>query len=612
MVYIDTFRDLWRLLDSRGRFLTCVLVGLLAISSAFEIVSMFFLFGYFNALNGTVSTGRMAFVTSLYLDVGEGLEGPAFALASGAVLVGVFLLKNVLWLLSSFFLLRFVMKRYERVATALFDGYQDMPLDLMRSRGTVEPAHILNTVLVIFRGAFVPLLQAFADVAVIVAMLVVLMWVIDPALVIGAGVVLGATAVGFLLLTRRLSDTLGLRMRRAQLALGNVTNEALRGILDVRLAGRQSTMSRRFHAVASEFALADRRVRALDMTPRALNEMVLAVGITLAAAWFAAEQGGMAQAIPTLAVLGFAGLRVTAAMARLTQALQLVRQSSDGRVILFEELERSAPHLVGLRSDALTYRSEDTPLPDGASAVMRDKIVASHLFFSYPGASRPALNDVSLEIEAGSFVAFCGPSGGGKSTLALALMGLLRPDSGSVTCDGWDVQRHLAAWHAQIGHVGQSSFIAPRSVRENVAFGVEPDRIDDAAVWRALEAAAIADLFRDRAEGLETMLGEDGALLSGGQRQRVAIGRALYGDPAVLVFDEATAALDTATEREVSAAISRLRGDRTIIAIAHRLSTIETADRIHLVECGAISASGRYGELIEKSDSFRSLAGATR
>ena len=186
-------------------------------------------------------------------------------------------------------------------------------------------------------------------------------------------------------------------------------------------------------------------------------------------------------------------------------------------------------------------------------------------------------------------------------------MGLIRPDKGRVLCDGWDVFRHPSAWHSNIGHVGQTPFISPRSVRENVAFGYDPADIDDARVWRALELASLADVIRARPGGIDADVGEEGMLVSGGQRQRLNIARALYRDPGILVFDEATAALDTATERTVTEAIGRLSGARTVIAIAHRLNTIRDADMIHVVDGGRIVASGTYADLETGSEAFRRL-----
>ena len=612
MIFFETLRDLVRLLDTRGRLIALVLVGMLALSGALEIAGLFFLFGYLASLGGATGSISSGFVNGIYEAAAGGLEGAPFALAAGAVLVAVFLAKNTLWLLSTFALLRFSMKRYEYVSGAIFDGYQEMPLELMRARGTNEPEQVISSVLTVFQIGFTPLLQAAADIAVILAMLVALTIVVDFNLVIGSGVVLGTTALVFLSLTRRLSHSLGQRLTDARLNLSIVVGEALRGLLDVRLAGRQDVMQRRFGEVAGEFALADRRIGALELIPRALNELVLATGIVMAAAWFATGEGGLAGALPTLAVLGFAGLRITAATARLTQLLQLIRQAKPPRDRMMAAIERAAPQILSDKkhdqTERETYRAEDLPLPDGASPTLSNEISVKDVTFTYPGAQEAALKSISVPVQAGEFVALCGPSGGGKSTLSLVMMGLLKPQSGVVECDGWDIHRHISAWHRQIGHVGQTPFIIPRTLRENVALGLPPHEIDDDAVWKALEQAALGDFFRESEKGLDTVLGEQGALLSGGQRQRVAIARALYHDPAVLVFDEATAALDTATEREISRAISELTGEKTIIAIAHRLTTIENADTIHLVERGEITASGTYEELC-KNPVFGALAG---
>lgn len=610
MLIVETFRDLWRLLDTRGRVLTCILVATLAVASAFEIVSMFFLFGFFSVLGAAEVGGAAAVVTRVYLFLIDGLKGTEFVIGAGAVLVGVFIIKNALWLLSSFAMLRFVMKRYEYVARTLFNGYQDMPLDILRSRGTLEPTHVLNSVLAVFRRGFVPLLQGAADMAVIVAMLITLMWLIDPVLVLVSAVVLGISAGVFLILTRRLSLTLGNRIEESQRALNRLTNEALRGLLDVRLAGRQAVMHSRFATIAGEFALADRRGRAIDMAPRVINELVLAAGIAVAASWFSASEGGLAGAIPTLAVLGFAGLRVTAALSRLLAAVQSLRQCAGARRILFAEIHaNSSPVLsprakLSVRGEAPVQTIEANP-----DARLTREIRLEGVTYSYPNSEKPALSKIDLCVPAGSFAALCGPSGGGKSTLALLIMGLLQPQMGRVLCDNQDIRQGLSGWHAQIGYVGQDPYIMPRSIRENVAFALPPEQIDDDAVWQALETAAIADVVRLMPDGLGTIPGEDGTLFSGGQKQRFAIARALYGDPGVLVFDEATAALDTVTEREVSSAINRLRGYRTIIAIAHRLSTIDAADCIHLIEDGHVVASGNYAKLLRDSPNFRALAG---
>jgi len=369
-------------------------------------------------------------------------------------------------------------------------------------------------------------------------------------------------------------------------------------------------MVNRYAESASGFALADRRARALEMVPRALNEILLATGIVLAAVYFAATSGGLEGALPVLAVLGFAGLRITAAMSRLSENLQRIRECEPARHRLMETVREATPGLISREPGPApqSYLGDDRPLPEGLPGRLTERITFDRVTFAYPETEEPALRDVALQIPRGTYIGVCGPSGSGKSTLALTLIGMLRPQSGRVLCDGWNVYDHVRTWHDNIAFVGQTPFIAPRSVRENVAFGYHRNDIDDARVWRALEVAALADIVRSRKDGLDAMLGEEGVTLSGGQRQRLSIARALYRDPEILVFDEATAALDNITEAEVSAAIGAVRGEKTVVVIAHRLATIRGCDEIHYMEDGRVLASGTYDGLEKHCPPFRQMA----
>jgi ATP-binding cassette, subfamily B, bacterial PglK len=176
-----------------------------------------------------------------------------------------------------------------------------------------------------------------------------------------------------------------------------------------------------------------------------------------------------------------------------------------------------------------------------------------------------------------------------------------------VLLDGENLQGEERAWQRLIGYVPQDPYLLDDSLRRNIAFGVPDSVIDEQRVARACSLAQLDEFVRQLPDGVETVIGEDGVRLSGGQRQRVAIARALYQDPAVLVFDEATAALDNQTEREVTRAIAALHGQRTLIVIAHRLTTVESCDRLIFLQEGRVAAIGRYDELL-RNPGFRSMA----
>nr|MCR4763992.1 ABC transporter ATP-binding protein/permease [Lachnospiraceae bacterium] len=162
------------------------------------------------------------------------------------------------------------------------------------------------------------------------------------------------------------------------------------------------------------------------------------------------------------------------------------------------------------------------------------------------------------------------------------------PQGGSVLVDGTDIRLDMTGWLSNIGYIPQAIFMLDGNIRENVAFGLAEDEIDDEQVWKALREASLDEFVRSLPDGLQTQIGERGVRLSGGQKQRIGIARALYTDPPVLVFDEATSALDHETESAIMDSIDHLHGTKTMIIIAHRLSTIDNCDSVYRVQNGSI------------------------
>jgi len=220
----------------------------------------------------------------------------------------------------------------------------------------------------------------------------------------------------------------------------------------------------------------------------------------------------------------------------------------------------------------------EEPMGEGAEPLtLADKIEFRQVTFAYPERPDPLFKDFSLTIPVRSSVALTGVTGGGKSTLADLLLGLLTPQAGGIFADGRDIRENLASWRAKIGFVPQHIYLLDDTIKANVAFGA-PGGVDDGRVAAALETAQLAEFVAALPDGADTVIGENGVRLSGGQRQRLGIARALYGDPELLVMDEATSALDDGTEQALVSALDTLRGKLTIVTIAHRLSTVEKCD----------------------------------
>jgi ATP-binding cassette, subfamily B, bacterial PglK len=230
--------------------------------------------------------------------------------------------------------------------------------------------------------------------------------------------------------------------------------------------------------------------------------------------------------------------------------------------------------------------------------------------YQYENSSALAVMDVSISLEAGKAYGIAGPSGAGKSTLVDLIVGLLTPVSGKIFVDGHPLAEiGENTWRSGIGYVPQSPFIADSSLRQNIAFGVRHNKIDDLIMHRCIELSSLEPIVAELSDGLETQLGDRGIRLSGGQRQRVAIARALYDEPTILVLDEATSALDGENERAIQDALDRLHGDVTTIAIAHRLSTLRRCDEIFLMDKGQIIDQGTFAALASRHDSFYEAQG---
>ena len=216
------------------------------------------------------------------------------------------------------------------------------------------------------------------------------------------------------------------------------------------------------------------------------------------------------------------------------------------------------------------------------------ELVLKDICWSFAEGEKDIIHELNLTIRKGDAIAFIGESGAGKSTIADIILGLYKPQKGHIYMDGMDIQKIPEQWRKVIGYVPQSIYLLDDTIRNNIAFGIEPDDIDDGKIWEVLELAQMKSFVENLPEGLDTMLGEMGIRFSGGQRQRIAIARALYFDPEILILDEATSALDNKTEEAVMEAVDMLQGWKTLIIIAHRLSTIQKCNHVYEIKNGGI------------------------
>lgn len=423
--------------------------------------------------------------------------------------------------------------------------------------------------------------------AVVAAGLMVALLAVDWAVALGSAAVFGA-AYGLMAVTVRLRLANNSRLieeaSRQQL---KALQEGLGAIRDVLLDASQSTFEAIFRSSDHSMRQGQAQNEFLGTFPRYALEGLGLVLIAVLGLMLVMQRGSGAGVIPMLGALALGAQRLLPALQLIYDGWANLRGHGADLAAVLSMLEQPMPRVF----------------PGIAPLLLRDGIRMEAVHFRYGSeleieSEQPeVLRGLDLEIRWGERIGLIGSTGSGKSTTVDLLMGLLEPTSGRILVDGVDLheQEHperLAAWRATIAHVPQSIYLADSTIAENIGFGLPKGQFDPERIRDAAQRAQIASFIESLPAGYNSIVGEQGIRLSGGQRQRIGIARALYRRAQVLVLDEATAALDNATEQAVMEAVEALSRELTIVMIAHRLSTVARCDRVIRLSEGAVTLDG--------------------
>ncbi len=498
----------------------------------------------------------------------------------GALIV-IFIFKNAYLLFLTFVQNTFVTRNRNRMISRVMREFLNRPYEDYLGADIPTVFRLTDSDIPNAFQLILVLIQMTTEIVVAVSICIVLVRV-SPLISIGCGVLfLGMTLIITRVLKPRL-NTIGRRNQEIQSRIAKWRIQSIYGLKDVKVLHREEFFVCNYYESGAIGANVARNYAVLNNTPRLLIEAIFIAAMLTFILVYMLEDGDLTVLMPQLMAFAAAAVRVMPATNRINTYLSEIAYAQPCLDYLYENLTENMKQDVNGSVTGLTKEArgqeEDSPL------ALADRIVLDHISFTYPNTEKPIFTDAHMEIKKGQSVGIMGPSGAGKSTIVDILLGLLHVQSGTITCDGRDIFENYPSWLAKIGYIPQSIYLIDESIRDNIAFGIDADKIDERRIWEVLEEAQLKSFVEELPEGLDTAIGDRGVRISGGQRQRLGIARALYHNPEILVFDEATSALDGDTEAAVMEAVNSFHGKKTMVIIAHRLNTIAKCDVIYKVE----------------------------
>ena len=565
--YIFDRRDKWKLV---------LLMGAIVIGSFLELLAVMVFMPFIDILQDPGSIQRKWYLRWAYEQLGFH-SAKSFLVMLSAGIILVYMVKNVYLILEKNYIFRFSYNTQMKLSTRLLAAYMKEPYTFHLNNNIAILQRSLYEDTSRFMQVILYALELGAELAVCLALVLYLLVVSKSITIIVLGFM--AVFVGiFLLVTRKYSRRLGLDNQNYEGKIFQWMNQALGGIKEIKILERESYFTDEFQKYWKKYARGLRIARTISILPKYTVEAVSMTGLLIAIiVKLLFGQADVVYYIPQLAAFAVAAMRLLPSVGR-------INEHASNMLYAFPSVELIYHDLVEIE-DYIGKRDVEKKEPDWR---LQKGIQVQAVSYHYPDTEEWVLGDVNFSIKKGTTVAFIGSTGSGKTTMVDIILGLLTPQKGAVMADEINVHEKARTFHAQVGYIPQTIYLSDDTIRNNIAFGVQEENIDENAVRAAVERAQLKEFIDSLPLGLDTLVGDRGVRLSGGQRQRIGIARALYHDPEILVLDEATSALDNETESAVMEAIEHLQGMKTMLIIAHRLTTIRNVDVIYEVAGGKV------------------------
>lgn len=570
------YKKLSYIFSKRDKYKIALLLCIMVAGSFLELLGVAVFQPFVNIIMMPDSIQENPYLARIYQMFGCSTTESFLTVVALGIIV-IYVVKNVYLWVEQNLIMKFTYGMQQKLSTRLLTTYLSEPYTFHLNKNIAELQRSMQEDTGLFTQVLMHTLQLVAEVVVCIVLGVYLFTVSNSITVVIVGLLI-LCVVLFTKITKCFTEQLG---KEAQVYKGKLyqwVNQSLGGVKEVKVLNREEFFVSSYKKYYGLYIKGVRINRLLSITPKYMVEAVCMTGLLIAIIIkLNFGHGELENFIPQLATFAVAAFRLLPSVGRINEHVNNILYAVPSVDLIYGDLK-------GIE-DYQESKGEE----EGKEWSFEHGITAKHITYAYPNTDTNVLEDANCVIPKGKTVAFIGSSGAGKTTMADIILGLLAPQRGKILVDDIDVFKNLTMWHHQIGYIPQVIYLSDDTIRNNIAFGIHEDQIDEEAVRTALKKAQLAEFVDTLPDGLDTIVGDRGVRLSGGQRQRIGIARALYHDPGILVLDEATSALDNETETAVMEAIESLQGSKTMIIIAHRLTTIQNADIIYEVGDGKVT-----------------------
>ena len=574
---MEIFKKINYILTGRQKARMLILLVMVILGGLVELLGVAAIFPVVSVASSPDSIQQNQYLKFFY-DLFHIKSANSFLVLLCIVLIFVYIFKNLYLLFMHHMQNVFMYNNQFRLSRELTDYYVKQPYLYFVNHNRTEIIRNVSSDSSMFFQALGAAIQLVTEAVICITLFIGLL-VTDIAITVATAAILVFFLLTFLKITRKQIASLGAITREYARTMGTKLYQLFGGIKDIKVLEREEYFTNCYYRDYDNNMKYLKKYKFVTMLPSPVMESVMICGLLLVIIVRICNGADIQNLIPTLAVFAVAAFRMLPSLNRMTGHINALTYNK----VAVDEVYKAL-------KEAREKQKAQKASPDEKESNLEflQEIKVENVTFAYPEREEKVLDRVSLRIPKNKSVAFVGPSGAGKTTLADVILNVLEPAEGTIWCDSRDIRECTAAWHTKIGYIPQAVFLIDDTIRNNVAFGIPEKDIDDERVWEVLREAQLAEFVKTLSKDIHTSIGECGSRLSGGQKQRIGIARALYSNPEILLMDEATSALDNDTESAVMEAVERLSGSKTLIIIAHRLSTIEHCDIVYEVRDGKV------------------------